>query len=144
MRTTAQFSSKIFAKDGGKDHLWTSDNLNHFSFSNDKQNFKADGCSMELSEDGKTYHIKSSNNKQANVDIKFTQSAPGFVAGKNGTSNFGTDPAHPWGKMYHKFWPRCNVEGSIVTKNGPVNFKGKGCFIHALQGMKPHFAGESH
>jgi len=140
VRTTAQFSSKIFAKEAGKPHLWTSDNLSSFKFSQDKQSFKSDGCSMDLSEDGKSYHIKSTGNKQAIVDLKFTQVTPGFVVGKDGTSTFGTDPAHPWGKMYHKFWPRCEVEGSIVTKDGPVDFKGKGLFVHALQGMKPHFA----
>lgn len=98
---------------------------------------------MDLSEDGKSYIIKSTTNKGANVDLKFTQITPGFVVGKNGTSTFGTDPAHPWGRLYHKFWPRCQVEGSIMTKDGPVDFKGKGLFIHALQGMKPHFAGKN-
>ncbi|EME40779.1 hypothetical protein DOTSEDRAFT_74353 [Dothistroma septosporum NZE10] len=140
VRTTAQFSSKIYASEPGKPHLWASDNLNNVSFSKDKQNLKADKCAIDLSEDGKTYHIKSSTNKTQVVDMKFTQATPGFVAGKNGTSTFGTDPANPWGKMYHKFWPRCNVEGTIMTKEGPVDFKGKGVFIHALQGMKPHFA----
>lgn len=98
---------------------------------------------MEISEDGKSYQIKSSTSKEAQVDLKFTQITPGFVVGKNGTSTFGTDPAHPWGKMYHKFWPRCRVEGSIMTKEGPVDFAGLGLFIHAIQGMKPHFAGEA-
>jgi hypothetical protein len=31
----------------------------------------------------------------------------------------------------------------MLTQKGPVDFKGRGQFIHALQGMKPHFAGES-
>ncbi|KAK4617867.1 Survival factor 1 [Fulvia fulva] len=140
VRTTAQFSSKIYSNEAGKPHLWASDSLNNFSFSKDKQSFKADNCAMDMSEDGKSYHIKSSTNKTQVVDLKFTQATPGFVVGKDGTSTFGTDPAHPWGKMYHKFWPRCNVEGTIMTKEGPVDFKGKGVFIHALQGMKPHFA----
>lgn len=140
IRTTAQFSAKIFSKEPGKPHLWASDNVSNFSFSQDKQNFKADGCSMEISEDGKSYTIKSTTNKNAVVELKFTQTAPGFVAGKNGTSNFGTDPAHPWGKLKHIFWPRCQVEGQILTQQGPVDFKGRGMFVHALQGMKPHFA----
>ncbi|KAK3706949.1 putative cell survival pathways protein [Vermiconidia calcicola] len=140
VRTTAQFSSKIFYPDPSKPHLFSSDNLSNVSFSADKQNFKADGCSMDLSEDGKTYVIKSSVNKTSIVDLNFTQTCPGFVAGKDGTSYFGTDPQKPWGRMIHKFWPRCAVEGHILTQNGPVNFKGKGVFIHALQGMKPHFA----
>ena len=104
------------------------------------QNFKADGCSVDLNEAGDSYTIKSTSNKTSVVDLKFTRITPGFVAGKNGTSSFGTDPAKPWGRMRHAFWPRCRVEGSIMTQQGPVDFKGTGCFVHALQGMKPHFA----
>ena len=96
---------------------------------------------MEISEDGKSYSIKSSTSKSAIVDCKFTQTTPGFVVGKNGTTSFGTDPAKPWGRMLHKFWPRCKVEGTIITPEGPFDLKGQGMFIHALQGMKPHFAG---
>ena len=98
---------------------------------------------MELSEDGKSYTIKSSANKTSIVDLKFTQISPGFKVGKDGNSYFGTDSSKPWGRMYHKFWPRCRVEGHILTQQGPVDFSGKGIFIGALQGMKPHFAGES-
>ncbi|KAK5136618.1 hypothetical protein LTR08_002632 [Meristemomyces frigidus] len=140
IRTTAQFSSKIFAKEQGKPHLWASDNVSNFEFSQDMQNFKADGCSMDINEQGDSYTIKSTTNRTSVVDLKFTRIAPGFVVGKDGTSNFGTDPKKPWGRMKHAFWPRCQVEGSIMTQQGPVDFKGKGCFIHALQGMKPHFA----
>jgi len=141
VRTTAQFNAKIFYPEKqGKEHLWASDNIAHFSFSPNKMNIKADNCSMELGEDGTSYVIKSTMSKKATVDLKFTQTAPGFVVGKNGTSNFGTDPAKPWGRMRHAFWPRCRVEGSIMTQQGPVDFAGRGLYIHALQGMKPHFA----
>lgn len=98
---------------------------------------------MSLSEDGKTYTIKSSINPKSVVDIKFHQEAPPMACGKDGTSYFGTDPQNPWGKMYHKFWPMCRVEGTMLTQQGPVDFKGRGIFIHCLQGMKPHFAGKS-
>lgn len=98
---------------------------------------------MSLSDDGKTYTIKSSINPRSVVDLKFHQEAPPMVCGRDGTTTFGTDPAQPWGKMYHKFWPECRVEGQILTQEGPVDFKGRGIFIHCLQGMKPHFAGES-
>ncbi|EMC91584.1 hypothetical protein BAUCODRAFT_298603 [Baudoinia panamericana UAMH 10762] len=139
VRKTAQFSAKIFRPDGK--HLWASDSLNDFAFSSDKQSFKSkEGCSMDISEDGKSYVVKSTVNKSSVVDLKFTQSLPGFVAGENGTSTFGTDPKKPWGRMKHIFWPRCQVEGSIITAEGPVDFRGRGMFVHALQGMKPHFA----
>ncbi|KAF2764975.1 oxidative stress survival, Svf1-like protein [Teratosphaeria nubilosa] len=141
VRTTAQFNSKIFAKDGTTNHLWSTDNLSHFEFSKDKQNITSkQGVEMSLSEDGKSYSIKSTVNKNSVVDLKFTQAAPGFAVGRNGTSTFGTDRAKPWGRMRHAFWPRCKVEGHIMTKQGPVRFNGRGIFIHALQGMKPHFA----
>src|ERR1043165_4637382 len=76
------------------------------------------------------------------VDIKFMRAAPGFVGGKNGMTHFGTDPKNPWGSMRHAFWPRANVEGRIITKDGEIDFKGRGMFSMALQGMKPHHAGE--
>lgn len=44
--------------------------------------------------------------------------------------------------MRHGFWPRCQAEGSIITKAGEVNFKGRAFLSHALQGMKPHHAGK--
>lgn len=141
IRTTAQFNSKIFSTTPGKPHQWASDNLKDFHFSKDKQSFKAEHTSMDLSEDGKTYHIKSSVNKHVIVDLKFTQAAPGFVAGKNGTTNYGTEPAKPWGRIRHGFWPVCKVEGIISSKEGPVDFEGRGLYIPAMQGMKPHFAG---
>lgn len=42
--------------------------------------------------------------------------------------------------MRHAFWPRCSVEGTITTDKGPVDFKGRGMYSYALQGMKPHHA----
>lgn len=79
-------------------------------------------------------------NEASIVNITVTRTAPGFQVGENGTTTYGTDPAAPWGSIRHVFWPRNAVEGTIVTKDGPIDFKGKGLFIHALQGMKPHHA----
>jgi len=129
--------------DGKSPHLWVSTPLDHFRFDHDKHNFYADNCSLELSEDGTEYKVKSTTSKKATVDLTFKRAAPGFMAGKNGTSFFGEDPERPWGSMRHSFWPRCKVEGSIVTPSGPVDFKGRGMFVHALQGMKPHHLGLS-
>lgn len=140
MRETTQFNTKIFYADRKRPNLWSSDPLRDYGFSNDNLDFHAQGCSINLSEDGKSYAIKSSTNKQSIVDLKVTQIAPGFVVGKNGTTNFGTDPQKPWGRMRHAFWPRCQVEGNILTQAGAVDFKGRGFFVHALQGMKPHHA----
>jgi len=95
---------------------------------------------VELSEDSKTYTIKSMSNQKSLVNLTMTRVAPGFQVGHDGRTHFGTDPKQPWGEMRHVFWPRNTVEGTIVTEDGPIDFKGKGLFIHALQGMKPHHA----
>lgn len=80
------------------------------------------------------------NDEQAIVNLTVKRTAPGFVAGKTGKTLFGTDLSNPWGSMRHAFWPRCTAEGTITTKEGPIDFKGKAFFAHALQGMKPHHA----
>lgn len=79
-------------------------------------------------------------NPQAIVNLTVKRTAPGFVVGKDGKTHYGTDLENPWGLMRHAFWTKASCEGSIMTKEGPVDFKGKAMFVHALQGMKPHHA----
>jgi len=140
IRTTCQFNTKVFYPDGSKPHLWSSNPLSEHEFSADKTAFYAKDCAVELSEDGKSYSIKSMNDQKAIVNLKVTQSTPGFVVGKKGFSYFGTDPANPWGSIRHAFWPRCVAEGTILTQDGPIDFKGQAFLSFAIQGMKPHHA----
>ena len=140
IRTTCQFNTKVFYTDRSKPHLWSSNPLSDHEFSEDKTAFYAKDCAVELSEDGKSYSIKSMNDQKCIVNLKVTQSTPGFVVGKTGNSYFGTDPANPWGSIRHSFWPRCVAEGTILTQDGPIDFKGKAFLSFAIQGMKPHHA----
>lgn len=142
IHTTCQFNTKIFYPDGETPNLWSSDAVDSYGFDEQKLSFYGDGCAVTLSEDGISYAVKSATNEASIVNLSITQTAPGFHVGKDGKSYFGTDPAHPWGSMRHGFWPRCRVEGSIITKSGELDFRGNGFFVHALQGMKPHHAGE--
>lgn len=112
-------------------------------FDEDMFSFGADNLTLTLNEEGDSYTLKSTVNPESLVDLKFTRTAPGFVVGKDGTSYFGTDPQNPWGSMSHSFWARCAVEGSITTNEQTYDLTGRSVFIHALQGMKPHHAGES-
>lgn len=121
--------------------MWNSDPLSNHYFDKEKYCFHADKCFIDLSEDGSYITVKSMTSPKCVVDLKFTRAAPGFMVGKNGTTYFGTDHKNPWGSMRHAFWPRCNVEGSFMTQRGEVRMDGRGIFIHALQGMKPHHAG---
>ncbi|KAJ4300626.1 putative cell survival pathways protein [Collariella sp. IMI 366227] len=111
IRTTCQFNCKIFSLDGSAPHLWSSTPLHNHDFSDDKTAFYADDCAVELSEDGTTFTIKCMADENAIVNLTVKRTAPG---------------------------PR--QRGTITTKEGPVDLKGKAFFSHALQGMKPHHA----
>jgi hypothetical protein len=139
---TVQFSVRLWTPDNEKPALWATGPLSNYGFDEEQHSFFADGVSIELSEDGNVYNIKSAVNDNAMVNVKFAKAAPGFMGGKDGTTNYGTDPKAPWGSMHHHFWPRAKVEGSIITKQGEINVNGRGMFSHALQGMKPHHAGK--
>lgn len=115
--------------------------MDNHGFAEDQVSFFADGVAVDLNEAGDSYTVKSAVNEATLVNIKVTRTAPAFHAGKDGKSYYGTDLSNPWGTMHHNFWPRCVCEGEIMTKDGPIDFKGKALFIHALQGMKPHHAG---
>ncbi|KAK2766943.1 putative cell survival pathways protein [Arachnomyces sp. PD_36] len=139
--TTCTFNSKIFSKDPETTpHMWCSDTLTNHVFDEDMLSFGADNVAVTMNEDGASYSIKSAVNEDSLVNLTFKRTAPGFVVGKDGSTKFGTDHENPWGSMHHKFWPRCEVEGTITTKEKQYDFKGRGLYIHALQGMKPHHA----
>ncbi|KAL9111040.1 MAG: hypothetical protein Q9227_004473 [Pyrenula ochraceoflavens] len=140
IHTTVQFNSKIFETGGPGKHLWCSDPLANYGFDEDQTSFYADNVAITLDEEGSSYTVKSAINEDCIVNLTFTRTSPGFQVGKDGTSNFGTDPQNPWGSMRHCFWPRCKVEGTMITKEKEYNMKGKALFIMALQGMKPHHA----
>ena len=93
---------------------------------------------MELNEAGDAYIIKSARNEQCIVNVTIKRASPGFQVGKDGTTNFGTDPAHPWGTMRHAFWPRCTVSGTMQTPTKTYKMDGMATYSYALQGMKPH------
>jgi len=140
VRTTCQFNSKVYDHDGPGKHQWCSDPLSNHGFDESRTGFYADNVSVSLSEDGTTYTIKSAANEENICNLTVKRVAPGFMAGENGTSFFGTDPQNPWGSMWHKFWPRATVSGTMQTKKKNYNMNGRAVFIHALQGMKPHHA----
>ncbi|KAJ5408920.1 Survival factor 1 [Penicillium cosmopolitanum] len=140
IHTTAHFNTKIFNLQGDGEHIWNTNPLSNIIFDEKMLSFAADNLAITLNEEGDSYSIKSTVNPDSVVDLKITRKAPGFAAGKNGTSYFGTDPKNPWGSMTHSFWARCAVEGTITTKAKTYDLAGRGVFIPALQGMKPHHA----
>ncbi|CAB37424.1 ER to Golgi ceramide transport protein, lipocalin superfamily Svf1 [Schizosaccharomyces pombe] len=140
--TTAQSTCRIFDLKHPENDLWTSTNMDQFSFENDKTSFVAKNCSVVL-EDQKRYRIRASINMDSIIDITVHQDAPPFKIGEDGNSTYGTDPSKPWASMKHTFWPRTRVEGSIVARGRVVDVTGPGMFVHALQNGKPHHLASS-
>ncbi|KAL1895380.1 putative cell survival pathways protein [Ceratocystis pirilliformis] len=140
LRTTCQFTSKIFSTDPSKPTLWCSNQLENPEFSEDSCSFYADGCAVELSDDGNSWSIKSMTDDRCLVNLTVTRETPGYQIAKDGLSTYGTDSENPWGSMRHAFWPRCKTEGTLTTADGAIDFKGKAFYVYALQGMKPHHA----
>lgn len=139
IRKTVQFNTKLFPPNSGP-ILWASDPVDDYSFPSGGLDFSSPSVSVTLNPAGDTYTIKSTLNSRSIVSLTVTRTTPGVVIGKDGTTQYGTDPARPWGSMMHAFWPRCTVAGNIITSSGPIDFAGKGLYVHALQGMKPHHA----
>ncbi|KAH3685453.1 hypothetical protein WICPIJ_003568 [Wickerhamomyces pijperi] len=143
MITTAQFTFKIYNTKTAE-QIWTSTKLEDFVIKG--ANIYAKNLSIELSEDGSTFHIVSKVNPESEVDLTITKVAPAAKIGKDGTTIYGDNIEEPWGTMRHVFWPRNTVTGEIKsTKEGSSTgqtFKidGKSMFVMAMQGMKPHHA----
>ena len=91
--------------------MWNADSLENYGFTEDHNSFYADAVAVDLNEAGDSYTIKSAVNEACLVNLKVTRTAPGFYAGIDGTTYYGTDPKKPWGSMRHAFWPRCEAEG---------------------------------
>jgi hypothetical protein len=137
IRTTCQFNAKITFP--SKPFLWCSTPLNNWDFNETKTAFFADDCAVEIGPDGESWSIKSMNDERAVINMTVHRVAPGIQIGKTGETLFGTDLSKPWGTMRHAFWPRCRGEGTIVTKDGTIDFgDSAGMYVYALQGMKPH------
>ncbi|KAL4966470.1 survival factor 1 family protein [Aspergillus stella-maris] len=146
LMVTCQLNVKIWNhKDNGKTHLWNSDPLENHCFTEDMNTLFADNLSIALNEAGDAYEIKSARNDEALIDLVVKRTGDGFQVGNDGTTLYGTDKANPWGEMRHRFWARSDVTGSIRTPEKEYTFgssdsPGRGVFIHAIQGMKPHHA----
>lgn len=145
VKTTAQFTFRLYNNEKGAEDpncIWTSTALEDFRA--EGSNFYAKDLSFEISEDGKTYRIKSYVCEDSMVDLTVTRLTEGVIFGKDGTTLYGDDKENPWGSMRHAFWPRCSVQGKLLLKNDvKLEIDGFTMFVMALQGMKPHHAAKS-
>lgn len=141
---TAQFVVRLAHDEIEEDNVWTSTQLEDFEAKGTE--FNAHECHISLIKSGGAYKVSSSVCRDSLVDITFTRDTKGFKIGEKGTSLYGTDLSNPWGSMFHCFWPRCSVTGSLNVKGKRIELGGdsaKGMFVFAMQGMKPHHAAKA-
>jgi len=139
---TSQFTFLLRKTDDPDFRVWGSHRLDQAEVTGDGYDFKAENFRISLNKERTAYKFNGLCGEDIQVDLEFKRVADGFKIGKDGFSKYGTDPNNPWGTMRHIFWPRCDVTGIIVVKSKSllldVSENGRGLFVMALQGMKPH------
>lgn len=143
VHTTAQFTFRLYNINDPSKNIWTSTKLENFKIV-DGFNFEADNLKFEMV-DGRNYKLKSFVCDESIVELEVERLTDGVIFGDDGMTFYGDDINQPWGSMRHVFWPKCTVNGRILTKKlGEVKItNGYTMFVMALQGMKPHHAAKS-
>lgn len=136
---------KYFNPATGK-KIWKSVNVTKFAAQTDKRSSKAAEFTVLFStlENGdEKYSITA--NLDAELQISWSFIRPAAVQGwklgsghKGGFSYFGSNLGSPEGYVIHRFWPVAESSGHIISKGTAIDAKGKGMFVHAIQGMRPN------
>lgn len=141
LQITAQVNFKLFNRLNFKEEemIWKSVKLENFEIVNG-HDFKADGLLIELIGDSQ-YKISAKVDDECQVDFTFDKVGDGVKFGNDGTTLYGLDINEPWGSMRHIFWPRSEINGSVLFKGDKIQINNAiGMYVLALQGMKPHHA----
>ncbi|CDU22108.1 related to SVF1-protein with a potential role in cell survival pathways [Sporisorium scitamineum] len=140
-----QMTFKYFNPTTGK-KIWKSVNVTKFAAQNDKRSSKAAEFSVQFSTtDSGDDKYTITANLDAELQISWSFTRPAAVQGwklgsgpKGGFSYFGSNVGSPDGYVIHRFWPVAESEGHIISKGAAIDAKGKGMFVHAIQGMRPN------
>lgn len=116
VHTTAQFTFRLYNINDPSKNIWTSTRLENFKIV-DGFNFEADNLKFEMV-DGRNYKLKSFVCDESIVELEVERLTDGVIFGDDGMTFYGDDINQPWGSMRHVFWPKCTVNGRILTKIG--------------------------
>ncbi|KAH8826435.1 oxidative stress survival, Svf1-like protein [Flagelloscypha sp. PMI_526] len=141
------FTSRIY-NEKKNISIWRSINVTNFTTPPprlDKRSCKADQFSIthkSETDGGESYlvNVKLDDKIQISLNVTRPATIPGWKIGndeKGGFSYLGPDPAKPDGYVVHRFWPRYNASGHIITNGQAQEVNGHGMFVHAIQGMRP-------
>lgn len=145
---TIQFTCKLF-NPKTQERVWKSLSVSNFVTPPpglDKRSSKSDQFSIVHKdhpgdEFAESYAIRVNlaDDLQISLDVKRPASAPGWKVGKGpkgGFSYFGPDVQSPEGYVVHRFWPLTSCSGAIIRSGHAESIKGRGMFVHAIQGMR--------
>lgn len=139
-----QMTFKYFNPTTGR-KIWKSVNVTKFAAQGDKRSSKAAEFSVNFAttEAGDKYTITANLDAELQISWSFTRPAgvQGWKLGagpKGGFSYFGSNVGSPDGYVIHRFWPVAESEGHIIAKGAAIDAKGRGMFVHAIQGMRPN------
>ncbi|EST08660.1 Oxidative stress survival, Svf1-like protein [Kalmanozyma brasiliensis GHG001] len=139
-----QMTFKYFNPKTGK-KIWKSVNVTKFAPQTDKRSSKAAEFSVVFSstDAGDKYSITA--NLDADLQLSWSFTRPKAIQGwklgagpKGGFSYFGSNLGSPEGYVIHRFWPVAESEGHVIAQGAAIDAKGKGMFVHAIQGMRPN------
>ena len=149
---TTQLVTRIYDPNT-RETTWRSINVTNFYPGEDKRSSKSDQFTIAHkstpgAEFEESYSIlgRFGDDLQVSIDIKRPAAIPGFKIGKGpkgGFSYFGPDIEKPEGYVVHRFWPRFQTTGIIVSDGKATSFSGTGMFVHAIQGMRPNLVAAS-
>ncbi|SPO30308.1 related to SVF1 - protein with a potential role in cell survival pathways [Ustilago trichophora] len=140
-----QMTFKYFNPKTGK-KIWKSINVTKFAAQTDKRSSKAAEFTVLFgtTESGNDKYTITAN-LDADLQLSWTFTRPSSVQGwklgsgpKGGFSYFGTNLGSPEGYVIHRFWPVAESEGHIISQGTAIDAKGRGMFVHAIQGMRPN------
>lgn len=148
---TIQFTFKLYDPKT-REFIWKSVNVTNFISPPpglDKRSSKADQFSISCKPNPSNpdfpeiYQVNANlaEDLQVSLEVQRPASVPGWKFGKGpkgGYSYFGPDRENPEGYVIHRFWPRYEASGHLISQGKADPFKGVGCFIHAIQGMRPN------
>ncbi|KAI8053876.1 oxidative stress survival, Svf1-like protein [Syncephalis plumigaleata] len=110
-----------------------------YKLSDDRLSVDCRPVSIHLNEAADTYKVSFHQDKEQ-IDFTITVQDRGFTLGK-GRTYYGKGENAPY--MAHRWWPRCMVKGVAILDGQMRTLDGRGTFIHAFAGMKPHTAASS-
>jgi hypothetical protein len=126
-----------------------SDNINIFGthacsnsdykLSDNRLSVECRPISIQLNDTADTYKIRFHQDTQQ-IDLTVTVEDRGYTLGK-GRIYYGKGDDAPY--LAHRWWPRCTVKGVAILDGQMRTLDGRGTFIHAFAGMKPHTSASS-